>query len=59
MTEEELLEGARKVAKEFYSLDRIIARSAKIVTISKIISSFVPIGLNFAYRRQYLRDLNF
>lgn len=59
MTEKELYEGARKVAKDFYSMDKIITRNARIITNLKNVVSFVPLGLNYAYRRQYKRDLKF
>ena len=59
MTKKELYEGARKVAKEFYSMPRIITRNAKIFTISKKLSFILPAGTNFSFRKYYKRDFNF
>ena len=59
MTPEELFEGARKVAKEFYSPLNIIRRTAKIFRITKSPMGFFPAGGNFSYRRYYKRDFKF
>jgi radical SAM superfamily enzyme YgiQ (UPF0313 family) len=56
MTEKELFEGARKVAKEFYSISNIAGRTAKILTITKKLQGFFPAGGNLSYRRYYKRD---
>ncbi len=59
MTEKELLEGARKVAKEFYTIPNIIGRTAKIIAITKKVYGFFPAGGNLSYRRYYKRDFCF
>ena len=59
MTEKELLEGARKVAKEFYSWPNIIKRNVKIFSITKKIGAMIPAGTNINFRRYYKRDFNF
>ncbi|MCK5458809.1 MAG: DUF4070 domain-containing protein, partial [Thermoplasmatales archaeon] len=59
MTEKELLEGARTVAKEFYSWPNIIKRNVKIFSITKKIGAMIPAGTNINFRRYYKRDFNF
>lgn len=59
MTPEELMHGARKVAKEFYSIPRIIKRGTKTITTVKGIGRFKPALTNFAFRKYYKRDFNF
>ena len=59
MTEKELFEGARKVAKEFYSISNIAGRTAKIIMITKKLGGFFPAGGNLSYRRYYKRDFCF
>jgi radical SAM superfamily enzyme YgiQ (UPF0313 family) len=59
MTPEELFNGARRVAKEFYSLPNIMARTAKIFAYTKRIAGFFPAGGNLSYRRYYKRDFKF
>jgi radical SAM superfamily enzyme YgiQ (UPF0313 family) len=59
MTEKELLNGARKVAKEFYSWPNIIKRNVKIFAITKKIGSMIPAGTNINFRRYYKKDFQF
>jgi radical SAM superfamily enzyme YgiQ (UPF0313 family) len=59
MSVEELYEGARKVAKEFYNIKNVIARTAKIFYITRSLMGFFPAGGNIVYRRYYKRDFNF
>jgi radical SAM superfamily enzyme YgiQ (UPF0313 family) len=59
MTEKELFDGARKVAKEFYSIPSIITRTAKIFAYTRKLSGFFPAGGNLSYRQYYKRDFNF
>jgi radical SAM superfamily enzyme YgiQ (UPF0313 family) len=59
MSEKELFEGARKIAKEYYNIPNILLRSARIMIISKRFTSFKTTATNFAYRRYYKRDYNF
>ena len=58
MTEEELYEGTRKVAKDFYSTYNLTKRIAKIITVTKNLSSIIPIGTNLTFKRYYSKDLN-
>lgn len=59
MTEKELLEGTRKVAKEFYSYKNIIRRNVKIMSIVKGFGGIIPAGTNYNFRRYYKRDFAF
>jgi len=59
MTEKELLEGSRKVAKEFYSWPNIIRRDIKIFAITKRVGGMIAAGTNINFRRYYKRDFNF
>ena len=58
MTEEELYEGTRKVAKDFYSTYNLTKRITKIITVTKNLSSIIPIGTNLTFKRYYSKDLN-
>jgi radical SAM superfamily enzyme YgiQ (UPF0313 family) len=59
MTPKELMDGARKVAKEFYSIPNILERDARIFSIVKRPSAIIPAGSNFTFRRYYKRDFAF
>lgn len=59
MSPKELLEGARKVAKEFYSWPNIIKRNMKIFSISKRVGTILPAASNYSFRRYYKRDFHF
>ena len=59
MTVEELNYGARKVAKEFYSLKNILIRNVKIISTVKRFGALLPAGTNYNFRRYYKRDFNF
>jgi len=59
MTIEELYEGTRYVAKEFYSITNIIKRNAQIFSIVKNPGAILPMVTNFSFRKYYKRDLNF
>jgi len=59
MTEKELYEGARKVAREFYSIPNIIGRTAKIFAFTRKLTGFYPAGGNISYRRYYKKDFHF
>ena len=50
MTEKELFEGARKVAKEFYSLPNVIIRASKILMTSKRMAGIISVSSNFSHR---------
>jgi len=59
MTEKELWQGARKVAKEFYKISNIFVRSIKTFRYTKKLTGFFPAGGNLSYRRYYKRDFCF
>jgi radical SAM superfamily enzyme YgiQ (UPF0313 family) len=60
MSAEELFEGTRKVAREFYSMPNILKRAAGIISISRKFSSLALLnGTNFGFRKYYRRDYNF
>ena len=59
MTEKELYEGARKVAKEFYTIPNVITRFSKTIMIVKNHFGALPAITNFSYRRYYKRDFCF
>ena len=59
MTEKQLFDGARKVAKEFYSWKNIIRRNVRIVSTTKKIGVILPFGTNYTFRRYYKRDFKF
>ena len=59
MSVEELRNGARKVAKEFYSLKNILIRNIKIISTVKRFGALLPAGTNYNFRRYYKRDFNF
>lgn len=59
MSEKELFDGARKVAKVYYSIPNILLRSAQIMIISKRFTGLTTTVSNFANRRYYKRDYNF
>ena len=59
LTPKELREGARKVAKEFYSMGNIISRNMRIISVVRGLGSFIPAFTNFSFRRYYKRDFNF
>jgi radical SAM superfamily enzyme YgiQ (UPF0313 family) len=59
MTVEELREGVRKVAKEFYSIPNIIRRNTKIFSTVKKPTAIIPAGTNLTFRRYYKRDFGF
>lgn len=58
MTPEELKEGAGYVAKEFYSLPKVLIRNLKILKTIKAPSFILPAGTNFSFRKYYKSDLN-
>ena len=59
MSVKELLDGARKVAKEFYSWPKMLKRDVKIFSITKKIGAILPAGTNYSFRRYYKRDFDF
>jgi radical SAM superfamily enzyme YgiQ (UPF0313 family) len=59
MTEKELFEGARKVAKQYYSMPNVIMRALRTFTIVRNLPAVLPAGTNYTFRRYYKRDFNF
>lgn len=59
MTEKALYEGARKVAKEFYSPNNLVKNISKIIAVTKKFSGIIPVATSFSFRRYYKRDFNF
>jgi len=59
MTEKELYEGARRVAKRFYTIPNIMKRVARIMMLTRKLAGIVPAGTNYTFRRYYKRDFNF
>jgi radical SAM superfamily enzyme YgiQ (UPF0313 family) len=59
MTEKELFEGARKVAKEFYTMPNILLRAVRTFAIVKRAAAILPAGTNYTFQRYYKRDFKF
>ena len=59
MTPEELYEGARKVAKDFYSSFNLAKKISKIVMVTKKLSGVIPAATDLSFRRYYKRDFGF
>jgi len=59
MTPKELYNGARKVAKEFYSIPDILIRDTRIISTVRNIGSLIPAFTNFSFRKYYKQDFNF
>jgi len=59
MTPKELYEGARKVAKEFYSPISLTKKISKVIMTAKRFASIVPVATSISFRRYYKRDFNF
>lgn len=59
LTPEELKNGAAYVAKEFYSIPKILIRNLSILKTIKAPSFILPAGTNFSFRKYYKKDFNF
>jgi radical SAM superfamily enzyme YgiQ (UPF0313 family) len=59
MTVEELEEGTRKIAKEYYSYYNIIKRNAHILATNHTIGAMLPAATNYNFRRYYKKDFHF
>ncbi|MEF8848927.1 MAG: radical SAM protein [Candidatus Thermoplasmatota archaeon] len=59
MTPEELVKGARKVAKEFYSPLNVVKKVASIIRTTKRFGGILPAATNVNFRRYYKKDFNF
>jgi len=58
MSVKELYEGTRKVAREFYSMGKIIKRNVRIFSTVKKYGAILPAGTNHTFRKYYKRDFN-
>ena len=59
MSPEELFEGARRVAREYYSVPDVIRRAARVMWRTKKFAGVLPAGTNYTFRRYYKRDFKF
>jgi radical SAM superfamily enzyme YgiQ (UPF0313 family) len=59
MTEKELFDGSRKVAKEFYTLPNILLRAVRTFAIVRRAGAILPAGTNYTFQRYYKRDFKF
>src|SRR4030042_2664069 len=48
MTEKELYDGARRVAKEYFSIQKIMPRIVRMLWITKRYAGLLPAGTNFS-----------
>jgi radical SAM superfamily enzyme YgiQ (UPF0313 family) len=56
MTVKELKDGAAKVAKEFYTIPKIVQRGIGILSTVRRPSGIIPAFTNYTFRRYYKRD---
>jgi radical SAM superfamily enzyme YgiQ (UPF0313 family) len=59
MSPEELLAGARRVAREYYSMPDVVNRFTKAMWRTKKFAGVLPAGTNYTFRRYYKRDFGF
>lgn len=59
MSPEELLAGARRVAREYYSMPDVVGRFAKAMWRTKKFAGVLPAGTNYTFRRYYKNDFGF
>ncbi|MFA5102251.1 MAG: radical SAM protein [Candidatus Thermoplasmatota archaeon] len=59
MTEKELFEGSRKVAKQYYSVPNVLKRAVRTFSIVRNLPAILPAGTNYTFRRYYKRDFQF
>ena len=59
MTVDELYNGSRKVAREFYSTNNLINKITKITLTTKKFYGIIPIATSLQFRRYYKRDFGF
>lgn len=59
MTEKELFEGTRRVAKQFYNIPDVIHRAVRTFAIVRRAAAILPAGTNYTFRRYYKRDFRF
>jgi len=59
MTEKELFEGSRRVAKQYYNMPNVIKRAVRTFAIVRNLQAVLPAGTNYTFRRYYKRDFLF
>jgi radical SAM superfamily enzyme YgiQ (UPF0313 family) len=59
MSEKELFEGTRKVAKEFYTTPNVIIRALRTFALVRKIPAVLPAGTNYSFQRYYKKDYHF
>jgi radical SAM superfamily enzyme YgiQ (UPF0313 family) len=59
MSPEELFAGARKVAKQYYSVSNVVGRFMRAMWRTKSFTGVLPAGSNYTFRRYYKRDFKF
>ena len=59
MTEKELFDGARKVARKFYTTPNVLFRSLRIFLIIKRLVAILPAGTNYSFQRYYKNDFRY
>ena len=59
MTPKELFEGAKKVAKEFYTVPNVLKRFTCAMVTTKSLFGILPAATNFSFRKYYKRDYDF
>jgi len=59
MSPEELFAGARRVARQYYSVLDVIRRAVRVMWRVKKPAAVLPAGTNYTFRRYYKRDFGF
>ena len=59
MSPDELWQGARRVAKEFYSIPNATGRALRALYYTKHLGGLTPALTNFSFRKYYKRDFKF
>ena len=59
MTEKELFEGTRRIAKKYYTMPNVIMRALRTFAIVRNLPAVLPAGTNYTFRRYYKRDFHF
>jgi radical SAM superfamily enzyme YgiQ (UPF0313 family) len=59
MTEKELFEGTRRIAKQYYNIPNVIMRALRTFAIVRNLPAVLPAGTNYTFRRYYKRDFHF
>jgi radical SAM superfamily enzyme YgiQ (UPF0313 family) len=59
MTEKELFEGTRRIAKQYYNMPNVIIRALRTFAIVRNLPAVLTAGTNYTFRRYYKRDFHF